>query len=229
MAFPTAIILNSRQNTMSTSHPVSIPPGLEPGSVLLLVEMSHNNFDFGGHPGGFSRLFRAPSSPASGNVFIDIWGYLFKPAELPILGVERGDRTAVPGGTITLTSASNRKSDIYAIAFAEKFPLSYFGFARSNGGATAIDPPNLAYSASAKDVLWFAIGIGIGFQWSGAPASYTDEGNFFFTGTGTPSSFGTGIASRQLNAASENPGAFTGVGPTSDWHAVTMGIAIDGP
>lgn len=230
MAFPTVSqIVNSRQTSPVNNHPVAIPSGLEPGSVLLLVEFCHGNLDLAGHPTGFQILYHAPPTTFSGNVNIQVVGYVWKPAILPILGVERGDRSAVPGGTITLTTNLARRSDVYAIAFAEKdMPFSYFKFAQSGGGATVVDPPNLAYSASAKDVLWWVLGTTIcvaGQSWSSFPANYTmHQGQHSFN----PGSFRCGLGARELNAASEDPGAFAPTG-NSDWYGVTMGIALDGP
>lgn len=231
MAFPTvAEIVNSTQFTPSTVHDVAIPAGLEPGSVLLVVSMCHGNDSLRNYPPGFSLLQHVPFSLGDGNVNISVWGYTYKPAELPILGVERGDRSTVPGGTILLTTNTAKRSDAYAIAFADKgIPLSYFQFARVTGGATPVDPPNLVYSASAKDVLWWALGTGIGWSPAGAfPAGYTmHQFRHGVADWGHPQ--GSAICARQLNAASENPGVIPGVGPSSDWHAITMGIALDGP
>lgn len=231
MAFPTVSeIVNSTQFTASTTHDVDIPAGLVPGSVLLVVTICHGNESPDGFPPGFSLLEYVPASFGDGNVNIAVWGYTYKPAELPILGVERGDRSTVPGGEIILTTDTAKRSDAYAIAFAEQgIPLSHFVFAETSGGATAINPSNLAYSGSAKDVLWFVFATGIGWTPGSFPANYTLH-QFDHDTADWGHAQGSAICARELNAASEDPPAFTGgAGPTSDWVAITMGVALDGP
>ena len=222
MAFPTiSQIVNSRQTATVSSHPVTIPSDLEPGSILLLIEFCHGNLALQSHPAGFVRLASSPAVDGSGNVNVTLWTYVYSPALLPVLGVER-PRPAVPGGVITLTTTATRRSDVYACAFAEKFFVSYFLTAISNGGATAIDAPNLAYSATAKDVLWLAIGTGINFTLGTYPTNYS-----LYQRAHSGGGQGNAIAGRELNAASENPGAFGGApNPNSDWHAMTLGVAL---
>lgn len=72
-------------------------------------------------------------------------------------------------------------------------------------GAAAPDSPNLA-AASTADTMWFALGAGAGTPTMTAPTNYTNL-------TNTLLGFSTltmSVARRDLNAASENPAAFTG-------------------
>lgn len=232
MAFPQVTgIVNSTQFTLSTTHLVTLPGSLAPGAPLLVIGFSNANTDFASWPEGFSLLSRNPPTPASGNIWFSIYGYnLVRPPLLPMLGVERGERTVAAGSSFTLTTPAARRSDIYAIAFAETtVPLTFFLFARSNGGATPINPPNLVYSGSAQDVLWWAIGTGIGWTPNGYPANYTLH-QFFHTPAQWGQAQGSGICARELNAASEDPGTWPAAGgPTSDWEAKTMGVSLAGP
>jgi hypothetical protein len=232
MAFPTiSQIVESQDSSAGTSHAVTIPSGLMPGDVLLLVEFCSWNASLAGHPDGFSKLARSPSSDPSGNVNVTVRGYEYKNALLPILGVERS-RPVIPGGVLSLTTAASTKSCVYALAFAEKdISLSHFLFALATGGGTAMDAPNLAYSGSAKDVLWMAFGVDGEDVFGGHPASYSlyqNDGVIDLSNTfGGPVGI-CGMSGRELNGTSENPGAFGGSSP-SDWSALTMGIALGGP
>jgi hypothetical protein len=227
VAFPAVSGMTENQDAgNTTTHPVVIPPLLGVDRILLFVEFHEGAFGpLQGHPAGFVTVY----SPVTRGQ-PTIRAFVYVSALLPVLGVERY-RPLVPGGTIVLTSPQATRSCIYAIAFADPLLLSQFKFAQSGGGATALDPPNLVYSTTSKEVLWWAMGSGGQFNFGAHPPGYTlyqHDGETRF-----PDAFGSfgdcAISARELTAASENPGAFIGTGPTSDWGAVTMGVSLQLP
>lgn len=98
-------------------------------------------------------------------------------------------------------------------------------FATIGGPSNAdlLNPPNLGPAAGAADYLWLAFaGASAGnATWSSGPLNY---GNF--TSFGSNNNGKAAVASRQLNAASEDPGAFQ-LNRSLTWVAATVALAPD--
>lgn len=96
----------------------------------------------------------------------------------------------------------------------------------ASGDATSANPPSLTPSWGADNTLWIAVagnaatGETTGF--TAAPTNYTGLHSVGTSSGGATVNLAT--ASRQLNAASEDPGTFT---PSSNrfWTAATIGVA----
>jgi hypothetical protein len=90
------------------------------------------------------------------------------------------------------------------------------------GTSATPDPPNLAPSWGAEDNLWvagFALDDGTK-TLSSYPTNYSDNQA---TVAGSTAGVRLGIATRELNASSENPGSFT-VSASDSWVALTIAV-----
>ena len=94
--------------------------------------------------------------------------------------------------------------------------------AGATGTSTAPDPDSLTPTGGPKDFLWIAVEGNTGASSvTAAPANY---GNLSaFDSGGGPNGASGATADRQLNAASEDPGAFT-MGTSRTWYARTIAI-----
>lgn len=95
----------------------------------------------------------------------------------------------------------------------------------TNGDASAANPPSLTPSWGADDTLWIALAghsAGSTAAWSAGPSSYS---GFQINGASSGGS-AVSIASayRQLNASSEDPGAYTVSGSNRFWSSGTIAI-----
>lgn len=97
--------------------------------------------------------------------------------------------------------------------------------ATTSGDSSSADPPNLTPSWGADDTLWLAIAAntanGTGGSFTAAPTNYTGFQNNSASSGGSI----TDVASstRQLNAASENPGTFT-TASNRFWASATLAV-----
>lgn len=97
------------------------------------------------------------------------------------------------------------------------------------GAVSAIpDPPSLAPSWGAADTLWIAAAA-----WDNAsrtlssyPANYTAN-QVYANGANSSANVGTVAATRELNAATEDPGVFT-ISADEQWAAFTIAIKPEG-
>jgi hypothetical protein len=120
--------------------------------------------------------------------------------------------------SITGTGGGNGGYHIYRITGYQGVPV----IAAASLGFSQPDPPNLTTGFGAVDTLWLACCFfgNVGASISAYSANYTN-GSADVTASGNPGTVGT--CRRNLNAASENPGAFTT--NISPWMAAaTIGI-----
>lgn len=99
----------------------------------------------------------------------------------------------------------------------------------TSGDASAADSPSLTPSWGAADTLWLSIAghaAASAAAWSAGPASYSGFQNNGASSGGSAVSIAS--AYRQLNTATENPGAFTVSGSNRFWAAATIGIRPSG-
>lgn len=127
------------------------------------------------------------------------------------------------GATITITLGTSRVlvGICYRITGANGIAFS----ASTVGSASQPDSPNLTdILTSARDILWLSLGgCDDSETLTSGPTSYSNATVQGSTATGTSGCTVYG-ASRQLNAASENPGAWT-LGSTSIWTAWTVALS----
>jgi hypothetical protein len=108
-------------------------------------------------------------------------------------------------------------------AHASDLPEAARAGAQTSG---PVDPPSLSPAWGAADTLWMAVGImaedNDNAAFSAGPSGYS--GFTDYQGTGTLSGLGLAYAYRELNAGSENPGAFSDSVDFGVWHGITIGI-----
>lgn len=99
----------------------------------------------------------------------------------------------------------------------------------AKGESASPDPPELSPGIGERDFLWVAAGgTQVGdpqYSPTGGPPGYTGYTSQPSSSSTLNSSTGVYAAHRQMRAASENPGAFTGQAISETWVAVTIGIS----
>ena len=90
---------------------------------------------------------------------------------------------------------------------------------------TSHDPPNLAPSWGSREVMWIAADLYLNGSVTAYPTSYTDNQNDY---AGTSGGGRIAIATRNLKAGSENPGAFTLSGASAG-AVITIAVQTGNP
>jgi hypothetical protein len=130
------------------------------------------------------------------------------------------------GGTTPTWIASVSTTAIWQVASVVNAHASTASeVATTSGDATAADPPSLTPSWGADNTLWSAVAghaAASAAAFTAAPANYTGFLNSGASSGGSAVSVAT--ATRQLNATSENPGAFTAGGSNRFWAAATIAV-----
>lgn len=142
------------------------------------------------------------------------WTQLFTTISLVVNRVSVFYRVAdgSEGSTLSITSA-NATAKRYAIYRISNFSGNPFGAgANSNGNNGNPDPPNLAAPLGTDKILWFAIGYQSNVN--ALPTNYSSGLS------AVPLMVGT----RELEAASEDPGAFGTSSSSALWAAGTVGL-----
>ena len=196
MTFPVVAATNTSTQASSTSHTVNLPASIAAGDLLLIFFGYNNSADDVVTPSGWTQFINV----SNGGRF---YGY-YKVAD----GGE--------GGSVSITSGSagNSQHNSYRITGYQGTPE----VATATGSSATPDPPNLAPSWGAADTLWVAAAHPV----NGA-ADLTAPTNYGGLIQTAPSTFHVGSATRQLNAASENPGTFGGAN-NSVWETATVAV-----
>jgi len=208
MAFPTVQAnTSSEESVVSTIHTVSLPTGISAGDLLLVFTSIDSQNETVTFPAGWTKIADHSSNSGVSSAFA------YREAD----GTE--------GTTIDATTVGTEKSvhTSYRITGAEvpstQAPEVSTGTDATN--TSAPDPDSLTPAGGAADFLWFAITAidGRGTDVTDYPINYTNtEYHENSTGGGAVA---IGIARRENNAASEDPGAFTLDGNTG-WEAATL-------
>lgn len=199
LAFPSVNGTRTTGQTSSgTTHNISLPSGIIAGELLVVFLRSIND-DLGG-ASGWTKFLNDVNGGGTGVRLTGYW------------------KIAAGSDPLTVTTSSNRV--MHTIAFRisghhPTFPV-YQATDKTESLVGNADPPNLDPGVGALDFLWIALSA-VGAS-SGTPAAPTNYSNLTIV---TPSSFFYS-AERTLNAASENPGAFTG--GTQSWVSGTVAI-----
>ena len=213
MAFPTVTSTATTNGTTATaSAVVNLPATVNAGDTLIVFHRSASS-GVHGYPGGWTEFFDLGTP--------DETSAAWKKAD----GSEGGT-------TITITQTSSKFASVaYAIAGEDPAVTPPESSVGASGNSAGPDPDNLAPAGGgggAKDYLWLAL-MGIeGEQTSPPtyPANYTENQNAADSGTAgaITTNCRVAVAKRtDLNAASENPGAFT-VSVADDWRAFTFAV-----
>ena len=220
-SFPQVAATNtSSEDSAVGSHTVALPTGIQSGDLLIAFFDASGGIGSGvtiTWPGGwteFASQLSHSGSPSSGLALY------FRAAYRQADGTE--------GASITVTTSSNASSghNTYRITGAED-PATQAPEAatvQSTAAETTIDPPLLTPTGGAKDYLWLAVAASRGGgTLSATPTNYTN----LLQDSGADATLGS--SRRELNAASEDPGAFT-VTPDSNRTigatiAITLGLS----
>lgn len=204
MGFP-AISATSQATTSPgarTSHVLTLPSGIVAGNLLIMVFCEEAVPD------------PAVTWPAGWTQISDSFTTTNK------FQIRYRIADGSEGASITVTSPSWQSAYVcYRITAWHGTTPPEVGTAVTNSSGTA-NPPSLTPSWGAADTLWIAaasvVGSGIG-GFTGYPASY-GLSNLAVTSDNVR----IGVAGRQLNAASDDPGTFTqGV---ITWWAQTVAV-----
>jgi hypothetical protein len=213
VAFPSVAGTAATNGTTATAAPVvSLPSGIVAGD-LLLVLFRCSSAGAIGWPAGWTELFD-DASDASANQ--------------TALAYRRADGTE--GATVTLSCTSSKFAAVaFRVTGAEDPAVQPPQFAAlTTGTSTAPNPGALTPTGGAKDYLWLALGGWEGEQTS-PPATFPANYTLGQVGanSGTAGVVTTNVrvagAGRQLNAASEDPGAWT-ISVSDDWTATTVAV-----
>jgi hypothetical protein len=212
-SFP--LVANSATTVISvtsTTHTINLPASISSGDLLICTSTFDPN-----------TAMTAPSWPANWNTIVPF-------TKTTVQSGNAGEArykiaTGSEGSTIDVTTSTFfRRSAHFCYRITGWEGSDPPEGAIAVGDSTTPDPPNLGVSWGALNTLWIAVGIADGGStFTADPASY---GNVLTADTGSGAS-GAHIRglTRNLNAASENPSAFTRTSTGSD-HWVAMTIAI---
>lgn len=202
MAFPTVATTNtSSETSQTTSHDVSLPASITAGDLLMIFFNTQENPTIT-TPTGWTLLKTLDASGGTARL-----ATFYKTA------------TGSEGATVVITTSTSWRSTHATMRIS-----GWSGTPGVSSGATGdsgqADPDNLTPSGGAKDYLWIAFAgsnNASGGEFTSAPTNYS---NFLAQAT---SGTAVGVASRQLNASSENPGTFGGT--LGRWGAATIAIS----
>jgi hypothetical protein len=203
MAFPVVqSTITSEEVTEVTSHDVSLPAGVSSGDLVVVYVAVKNNRTVT-YPAGWTEILDTNGTGVSISV-----------------AYRRCDGTE--GATIIVTSSILDASSHGAYRITGHHATTNPEVGTTTAGTDqSPDPPSLTPSWGAEDTLWIAFhGAGGDHTTSAFPASYTDGIQENDSGSGISSA----SARRNLNAASENPGAFSLSSGTIQWRANTIAI-----
>lgn len=213
MAFPStsAAPTATAFSTAVTSMPVNLPASIASGDLLIALIEERNNATFtagGATPTGWTALASQQGGGSAGN--LRIW---YRIAD----GTEGSSATWTASITSTAVWQTYRITGWHGTTPPE--------VTTTNGDATAANPPSLTPSWGAADTLWLAIAghtAASTAAWSAGPTSYSGFQNDGASSGGSACSLASTY--RQLNASSEDPGAFTVSGSNRFWTSATIGI-----
>ncbi len=201
-AFPVVQAINTSSEPINTAnHTVNLPSSISSGD-LLIVFFSCDANETVTWPGGWTSIFHQTNSNT-----LDI-GY--KIAD----GAE--------GAAVTVLTGTNEKSAHLSYRItghdSAQAPQASTG---ATSTSTSPNPDSLTPTGGAKDYLWIAVeGNDDGRDSPSVyPSSYT---NGQTSAQGSRGGANVAVARRELNAASEDPGAFTI--PSEEWVACTVAV-----
>lgn len=200
VAGPTPVIADTATSSglSGTSWTVNLPPNIVSGNLLIVVV--GGSVGAGGTitpPAGWTELYAGVSNSFKSEAY-------YRYAD----GNE--------GATITVTSSYSTEyaSVAYRITGAKNTPEAN----TATGISSTPDPPSLTASWGSVNNLFIAAASTDDASFSAAPSNYTNFVTIRATGD-----VGTGLSSRDVVSATENPGVFT-ASSSQDWVAGTIVI-----
>ena len=211
MAFPVVETTNtSAETTIVATHNISLPAGIVSGNLLIATL-------------GYAVTGNTITWPAGWTAFAAIENTTGSTEGISV-AYRQADGTE--GATVDVTSSVATRSThtAYRISGAENPATQAPQAATASTTNLPPDPPNLTPTGGAKDYLWLAIGASAqGGTYPSFSTNYINGIQINTGGTGAGDSI-SGSCERQLNAASENPGAFGANSATAESVAVTVAI-----
>lgn len=205
MTFPAVAASNTGTDSgaLVSSSTVNLPAGIASGQRLLAFAVFDGDPGAITWPAGWVEVYRF------GNAAGQAW-----------LALAYRDTDGTEGATISVSWAAARRTGWRTLritgALASAPPQAAL---TSGSNSTTADPPSLTPSWGADDTLWIATYARDSANTVTAyPASYTGAQ---YNKTSAPA---MGQATRQLNAATENPGTFATSNDDNDWAASTVAI-----
>lgn len=195
--------------TSVTSMPVTMPASIASGDLLTAFVEVRNAGTYSTVPTGWTSFLSQAGGGATGKL-----DGFYKIAA----GTESGTTpTWIASTGTTATWQVVRTTNWHGTTPPEATTAS--------GDATAANPPSLTPSWGALNTLWLAVAGHAAISaaaFTAAPANYN---NFLNTGASTGgSAVSLATSYRDLNATSEDPGAFTAGGSNRFWAAATVAI-----
>jgi hypothetical protein len=204
LAFPSVVGTPAGSGSASSGTSLSLSSGITAGELLLIFFASTlGSAASMNTPSGWTSLYHVDNSTSVNG---------------------QGFYRVADGSESSPLTISGSNIGIWA---AISFRVSGHSAAQSPEAATTTGvggPPNapsLSPTGGAKDYLWFAVGG----QATNTTLSLTAPTNYtgMVTQGASAASMRTDVAYRQLNASSENPGAFGGA-TTQSWIAATVAV-----
>lgn len=195
--FPLVSTSSSNSSASSSQHNVSIPPG--PAGDLLIVLTSTRNSGLG-TPSGWTSLF----SRAHGSSDLGLYGFY---------RVTDGSETS----PLVMTSGVTGEGVhyVFRIQNFQGVPVA----TTATGTSTAGNSPSLSPAWGAANTLWISV---YGSTGTGNVTAYPASYNSNIQGISPGSLFRIAVSRRELNTATEDPGAFTNT--SAPWNAATIAI-----
>lgn len=206
-AFPTVDGVQGSVSTSGTSHTINLGATPADGTGILVVMTTRGNSGTITLPSGFSAVISDTSSAPS---FMIAW------ASASGLGssisISTNNSVGVSAIVIRVTASTFTGSPAAPLAPA-------------TGTNSTPNPPSLSPGWGADDVLWVAAMGQLEHRTvSSYPSDYADnQTSQQSTGAGASFQTVTALATRSLNASSQDPGAFT-MNASGSWYALTIAI-----
>lgn len=212
MAFPTLVAAPTITNfaTSVTSMAVNYPASVTAGNKLILYVSVRNPGSWGTPPTGWTQKVQQTGGGSASQLTI----------------FER-TATGSEAGTVTFT-ASVGTTATWQMAQFSGADATTISVSSTSGDATGANSPSLTPPWGALDTTWLTIAghaAASAAAFTAVPTNYTAATSPVSSGA----SSGGGAVSvamgyRQLNASSEDPGAFTAGGSNRFWAAATVAI-----
>lgn len=216
MAFPSADTqVDTDFGTSVTSMPVNMPATVNSGDLLITL-VSVRNAGTWTNPSGWDDISTLSQTGGGGGV--GKTNGFYKIAD----GTEAGTTPTWTASVATSAAWQTiRITNWHGTTPPEATTIS--------GDATAANPPNLAPSWGTDDNLWIVVAGHAAVSaaaFTAAPTNYTGFANNGASSGGAAVSIAS--ANRQLNASSEDPGAFTAGGSNRFWASGTIAVRPSG-
>lgn len=190
---------NNNSGGNSTTHSITLPTGISSNDMLLVI---------------FSNDGSATASvttPATG--WTELWTASGGQNRMTCW-YRRAD--GAEASTITATTSSSESAAWTCYRYSGVHTTSNPEAGTAGGGSSSPDPPSVTASWGAEDNTFNAqVGNDSNITVTGYPTNYS-EGQLTDLYNNATHGCGIGTASRQLNASSDNPGAFSYSG-TDNW------------